>query len=356
MSHTSDDVLGSRKADHIDLCNDRDVEARSRSTLFEHVHLLHDSLPELDVEEIDLSTSIAGLPLRAPLMISGMTGGIERARILNETLAVVAQEFGFAFGVGSQRAMMRDPSITSSYAVRSMAPDVVLMGNIGAVQAAESSIQELEDLVGAIDANALCIHLNPGQEIIQEHGDRDFRGCLAGIERAADELSVPVIAKETGCGLGPSALERLRDVGVRTVDVSGLGGTTWVGVETLRSRGVREAVGDALWDWGIPTAAAVHYAADRGLEVIASGGIRSGADAAKAVALGANVASCALPWLRAVQSGGLDGARQVARVFVETLRAICLLTGSPNIAALREAPRVVGPPLERWMHQSFPAP
>lgn len=351
MSHSPNDVLGSRKADHIDLCNERDVESRMRSTLFEHLHFMHDSLPELDVSAIDLGTSIAGIALRAPLMISGMTGGIDRAKTINETLAVVAQEFGFAFGVGSQRPMLKNPELAESYRVRRMAPDVVLMGNIGAVQAAECSVQELEDLVGAIDANALCIHLNPGQEIIQDHGDRDFRGCLAGIERAADELSVPVIAKETGCGMGPRALERLRDVGIRTVDISGLGGTTWVGVETLRSRGVREAVGDALWDWGIPSAAAVHYAADRGLEVIASGGIRTGADAAKAIALGANVASCALPWLRAVHEGGMDAARRQAEVFLETLRAICLLTGSPNLDALREAPRVIGPPLERWMNQ-----
>lgn len=343
------EILGGRKADHIDLCHEADVEARERRTLLDDVHLMHDSLPELALDDLDLSTTFAGLHIPVPIMVSGMTGGIARAGDINRTIARVAEEYGMAMGVGSQRAMMRDPAVADTFRIREVAPSIPIFGNIGAVQAAEMSLAELEDLVGAIDADALCIHLNPGQELVQDHGDRDFRGCLDGIARAVDGLSVPIIAKETGCGLSPGTLRRLQTIGINAVDVSGVGGTTWVGVEALRGRGVRKAVGDALWDWGVPTAASVHYAASAQLEVIASGGIRNGRQAANALALGASLASSALPWLRAAIDGGEDGVRHVAEVFLETLRAVMLLTGSGTLAELRRAPRLIGPELQRWM-------
>lgn len=352
--HDTPAILGQRKADHIDLCYRDDVEARDRETLLDDVVLLHDSLPELSVDEIDLSTTLLGRRLRAPIMVSGMTGGIDQAGTINRILAEVAEAYGMAFGVGSQRAMLRDPSVARTFNIRDVAPTTMVLGNIGAVQAAELPTSALEDLVGAIGADALCIHLNPGQEIIQDHGDRDFRGCVDGIARAVAELSVPVIAKETGCGLSPRTLAKLKAAGVPAVDVSGVGGTTWVGVEALRGRGVRQRVGDALWDWGVPTAAGVHYAHHAGLDCIASGGIRNGRQAAVALALGANVASSALPWLKAAMDGGVDAAREVADTFLETIRAVLLLTGSRDLEALRSAPRVVGPTLERWMRLAQP--
>lgn len=347
--HDSPAILGQRKADHIDLCYQDDVEARERVTLLDDIVLLHDSLPELSVDDIDVSTLFLGRRLRAPIMVSGMTGGIDQAGAINRILAEVAEEYGMAFGVGSQRAMLRDPAAARTFNVRDVAPTTMVFGNIGAVQAAELSVHALEDLVGAIGADALCIHLNPGQEIIQDHGDRDFRGALDGIARAVSELSVPVIAKETGCGLSPRTLQKLQTAGVPAVDVSGVGGTTWVGVEALRGRGIRQRVGDALWDWGVPTAAGVHYAERAGFDVIASGGIRNGRQAANAIALGADLASSALPWLKAAMDGGVPAAREVAETFIETIRAVCLLTGSPDLDALRAAPRVVGAELERWM-------
>lgn len=343
------ELLGKRKVDHLTLCRDEDVESRATRTLLDQVRLLHDSLPELDLDAIDLRTTLAGLPLRAPLMISGMTGGAAMARDVNRTLAQVAEEFGFAFGVGSQRAMLRDPALTDTYRVRDVAPSVALLGNIGAVQAAQCSLAELQDLVAAIGANALCIHLNPAQEVVQGHGDRDFRGCLDRIELAVAELGVPVVVKETGCGMSPSTLRRLRRAGVQTVDVSGAGGTTWVGVETLRAEAHLRTVGETLWDWGVPTAPSIVYARREGMEVIASGGIRDGLDAARALALGASVASSALPWLRAAMNGGLDAARKLASTNVAVLRATMLLTGSPDVAALRRAPRVLGAELRGWL-------
>ena len=354
MQGSPDDpsTLSRRKVDHLELCRDEAVEARQRTTLLDQVHLLHDSLPELDVDAIDLSTELLGRRLAVPFMISGMTGGAAQAREVNRVLAAVANDRGMAFGVGSQRAMMRDPELAATYAVRDVAPDVLLLGNIGGVQAAESSTAQIRELVDAIEADALCVHLNPGQEIVQGrgHGDRDFRGVADAIARLVSDLGVPVVVKETGCGLGPRTLDRLSAAGARTVDVSGLGGTTWVGVETLRGEGVAQSVGDVLWDWGVPTAASVAWAAERGFDVIASGGLRTGLDAARALALGASVASAALPWLRAAMNGGRDAAEQVADTFAETLRAVMLLTGSADLAALRAAPRVIGPDLTRWIH------
>ncbi|MFT4704232.1 MAG: isopentenyl-diphosphate delta-isomerase [Bradymonadia bacterium] len=342
-------IIGQRKADHLDLCNDEQVEARERTTLLGDVTLIHDSLPELDSAAIDMSTTFLGHTIRLPVMISGMTGGIERAGQINRLLAEVAEHHGMPFGLGSQRAILKDRNVAATYQVRDVAPTTLIFGNIGAVQAAEMTTAELEDLVGIVGASALCIHLNPGQEIIQDHGDRDFRGCLDGIARAASELSVPVIAKETGCGLSPRTLDKLVSAGVRAVDVSGVGGTTWVGVEALRGQSVRQAVGETLWDWGVPTAAGVAFAHKRGLEVIASGGLRDGQDAAKSIALGAQLTSSALPWLRAAMNGGMAGAEQVAETLTETLRAVMLLTGSRNLDELRTAPKLIGPALRDWL-------
>ena len=346
------DDISQRKVDHLDLCAEEDVEYRGKTTLLEDVELLHDSLPELGWDELDTTTTLLGRTLRAPLLITGMTGGAERARDVNRTLAAVAQELGLAFGVGSQRALLRDPSLARTYHVRDVAPDILLLGNIGAVQAAAMTTAEAADLVGGIGADALCVHLNPGQELIQPEGDRDFRGCVGAIERLVAELAVPVIVKETGCGLSPRTLDRLAAAGVRWVDTSGAGGTTWIGVEALRAPAHARNVGDLFWEWGVPTAPAVVWAAERGFGVIGSGGLRSGLDAAKVLALGASVAGMALPWLRAAHDGGHDAALAFGEHTVRALRTAMLLTGSATIAELREAPRVVGARLERWLNSA----
>lgn len=352
MTHDNDNpvLLGQRKVDHLNLCNESDVESRGRTTLLEQVQLMHDSLPELSFEQLNTEVKLCGRTLRAPLMVSGMTGGADAAREINRTIARVAERYGLAFGVGSQRAMLRDPALAASYEVRDVAPDVVLFGNIGAVQAASSSTAEIRELVKRIGADALCVHLNPGQEMIQEHGDRDFRGCIDAIERLANELEVPVIAKETGCGMSKRTLARLQEAGITTVDVSGTGGTTWVGVEALRARGVQAQLGELLWNWGVPTAASVAWAAQSGMVTIASGGIRNGLDAARAIVLGASVASSALPWLRATMARGAEGAQEVAEEQLLALRTVMLLTGSADVAALQRAPRVYGDELQRWLN------
>lgn len=341
--------ISERKTSHLDLCAEDNVEARGKTSLLEEVEFFHDSLPELAVNEIDLGVDIFGHHLKAPLLITGMTGGAARAGEINQLLAAVAENLGIAFGVGSQRAILKNPELLATYQVRHIAPSIPIFGNIGAVQAAELSLQEAQDLVGLIDANALCIHLNPGQEIIQPEGDRDFRGCIDGITRLVEELKTPIIVKETGSGLSPRTLDRLKTAGVQWVDTSGAGGTTWIGVETLRATPEKQTVGELFWDWGIPTAASIIYAKRREFNVIGSGGLRTGMDAARAIALGATLAGMALPWLRAAHEGGTASALRFGQTTIDTLLTACLLTGSANIAELQRAPRLLGPRLQQWL-------
>jgi isopentenyl-diphosphate delta-isomerase len=344
----SADIQG-RKADHLDLCAGDQVGYRGVTTLLECVRLLHQSLPELSADEVTTEVELFGRRLRAPLVIAGMTGGHERAADINRSLARVAQEHGLAFGLGSQRAMHRDPDLEWTYRVREWAPDVLLFGNIGVVQARDTSTTALDALVTDVGADALCVHLNPAMELVQSEGDRDFRGCVAAIERLCNELCVPIIVKETGNGMSPQTIDALVKAGVTTVDTSGAGGTSWVGVETMRADGVRRAVGERLWDWGVPTAASVHYAVEASLTTIATGGIRSGLDVARALALGASAAGMAAPLLRAFTRNGEEGLRAALAEVLGELRAVMLLTGARDVQALRTAPRVVVGELLQWM-------
>jgi isopentenyl-diphosphate delta-isomerase len=337
-----------RKDAHLELCVERDVEAR-RSTLLEQVHLLHEALPELSLHEVDLSTELLGRTLQAPVLISGMTGGSERAAALNRDLACAAQKLGLGMGVGSQRAMLADPACAASFRVRDVAPDVLLLANLGAVQAREAGPDAVAGLVAAIGADALCVHLNAAQELAQDEGDRDFRGCLEALGRLARELPVPLVVKETGCGFAPATLRRLRDAGIGTVDVAGAGGTSWPGVEALRGSARQRALGAALREWGVPTAAALLYARGAGLAAIASGGIRSPADAVAALALGAGAVALALPFLRAHAARGLEGVIETGRDLCEGVRALMLLTGSRRVRDLARAPRVLGAELRAWL-------
>ncbi len=345
----SSDDISDRKRDHLRLCAEEDVEAHHKTNLLDAVELFHDSLPELNLDDIDMSAELFGRKLKAPLLITGMTGGADDAARINSDLAVVASEFGLAMGVGSQRAMADDADLTDTYQIRQYAPEIPILGNIGAVQAAQMSTDAVAEICHAIDADALGIHLNPGQELIQPEGDRDFLGCLDAIARLADELHVPVVVKETGCGLSPNVLDRLVDAGVQWVDTSGAGGTTWIGVESRRAAAQAQKLGELFWDWGVPTAASIVYARNRGLNVVGSGGLRNGLHAAKALALGADLAGMALPWLRAAHDHGVEGARRFACAATGALRTAMALTGSENLDDLRRTDRLLGPRLRRWI-------
>ena len=348
--------IGERKDDHLALCAEQDVGFRQASTLLECVRLVHDALPDLALGEIDTSVGLLGKRLRAPLIIASMTGGTEEAGRINQELAGIAEERGYGFGLGSQRAMHLRPGSSPTYRVRASAPRTLVLGNVGVVQARSMTTSELRVLVDEVGADALCVHLNPAMELIQPGGDRDFSQGLATIARLVKDLGVPVVVKETGCGVGPAVGKRLRDVGVRHVDVSGAGGTSWVGVETRRAQAAGDerakGLGEALWDWGIPTGAAVALLAPMGFEtVIATGGIATGLDVARALALGASAAGIARPVLRALSSGGREGATTFLDAVEAELRAVMLLTGSRDVAALRRAPRVVTGELGSWIAQ-----
>jgi isopentenyl-diphosphate delta-isomerase len=348
--------IGQRKADHIALCTHEDVGFRRRSTLLECVRLVHDALPDMKLEDVDTSVRLFGKTLRAPLVIASMTGGTEEAGQINRELATIAEERGLGFGVGSQRAMHLRPGTGTTYRVRQLAPGTLLLGNVGLVQARTMPTSEVRLLVDEIGADALCIHLNPAMELVQPGGDRDFAHGLDTVRRLVRDLGLPLVLKETGCGISPAVGTRLRDVGVRHVDVSGAGGTSWVGVETKRAEAAGDegarALGEAFWDWGIPTAASVALLAPLGFDtIIATGGIATGLDVAHAIALGATAAGIARPVLRALTSGGRAGVTALLDGITNELRVAMLLTGSRDLTALGRAPRVIVGELVSWLDQ-----
>lgn len=338
-----------RKADHLDLCATDDVAFRDRSTLLECVRLVHQSLPELAFDEVDTGVVLLGKKLRAPIVIAAMTGGHERAAEINRALASIAEQSGYAFGLGSQRAMQKRPDMSWTYQVREVAPTALLFGNVGVVQARDMTTDAIANMVERVGADALCVHMNPAMELVQPEGDRDFRGGLETFRRLSTELGVPVIAKETGNGISRQTAEQLSAVGVGHADTSGAGGTSWVGVETMRADGQSRAVGEALWDWGIPTAASVHYCASAGLSTIATGGIRTGVDVARAIALGAECAGIARVVYQAFLEGGTEGAHEFLRGVERELHSIMLLCGARSVADLQRATRVVTGELTDWL-------
>jgi isopentenyl-diphosphate Delta-isomerase len=343
--------IARRKADHLEVAASGRADFAERTTLLDAVHLVHQSLPELALDEIDLSTPLFGKTLRAPVVVTGMTGGTPEAGRINRDLAIAAQACGVALGVGSQRVMAEHPELASTFQIRDVAPDVLLIGNLGAVQAAAMGAARVAELAKVIGADALAIHLNPAQELVQADGDRDFRGVVRTIGALVDELDLPILVKETGCGLSPTAARQLAGVGVEYVDVSGAGGTSWTAVEANRALAGSAAadLGRELWDWGLPTAVSVVACARAGLRPIASGGIRSGLDIARALALGAIAGGMAAPVLRAQRAGGEPGVRELLQRTIASLRAIHLLAGARTPAALAASPRHLGAPLRAWL-------
>jgi isopentenyl-diphosphate Delta-isomerase len=339
-----------RKLSHFELCAHQDVEFRHKTTWLEEVELVHQPLIETRLEEIDLSVTMLGKRLNYPLVITGMTGGASEVAQFNRDIAQLTERLGIGFGVGSQRAMLRHPELKATFAVREVAPQVLLFGNLGIAQARELSTRAVISLANDIGADALCLHLNAAMEIVQEAGDHDFRGSLAAIERLVGESSLPIIVKETGCGFARESGQHLVAAGVQWVDVAGAGGTSWVGVETLRNRALRE-LGEAFWDWGVPTAASLCELRGLDLCLIASGGIRTGIQAAKALALGAQAVGVALPVLRAYVAGGVDGVEAYLQALFAELRAALMLCGCARVADLTPKQVVIGGRLREWVRQ-----
>ena len=352
MSDPATPNIQQRKADHIALCASGEVEFREQGTLLDEVALVHNALPDFHVDEVDLSTPLLGKLLRAPVVVAGMTGGTPEAAAINRDLARAADTLGLGFGLGSQRAMVLHPELAWTYQVRDVAPSVLLLGNLGMVQARAMSTGAVREVLDAVGADALCVHLNPAMEMVQPGGDRDFRGGRETLARLRAELGRPVVAKETGSGISRAVGRAVLEAGVTTVDVSGGGGTSWVGVETRRASGAAQRLGELFWDWGIPTAASVGLIADLGLDVIATGGLRTGLDVARAIALGATAGGLAAPVLRAHRDGGYDGAVAFLEDVIAAVRTAVFLTGCRTPAELRRAPKVLGSTLRAWLEQA----
>ncbi|MDP9035211.1 MAG: type 2 isopentenyl-diphosphate Delta-isomerase [Myxococcota bacterium] len=349
-------TIGARKDEHLALCASEDVGFRRASTLFECVQLVHDALPDMAFSDVDMSLTMLGKKLRAPLLIAAMTGGTEEAGRINRELASIAEERGYGFGLGSQRAMHVRPDSGDTYRVRLVAPSALLLGNVGIVQARAMTTSETRRLVDEVGCDALCVHLNVAMELVQPGGDRDFSQGADTLARLVHGLGVPVVVKETGCGISRGVAKKLHDIGVRHVDVSGAGGTSWVGVETKRASAAgndaARALGEAFWDWGVPTAASVALLAPLGFDtLIATGGIATGLDVARAIALGATAAGIARPVLRALSAAGREGVMALLDRVEGELMAAMLLTGSRTLDSLRRAPRVVRGELMEWLTQ-----
>jgi len=339
-----------RKRDHLALCATDRVGYRDKTTLLEQVELIHRALPEVDLDQVDLTVEFAGKQLSAPLWVSAMTGGAEGAGRLNRELSSLAAERGLGFCLGSMRPMLVDPSRRADFDVRDTAPDILILGNIGATELVRGGPVPVIDALGAVGADGITIHLNPLMELIQPGGDTDFRGALDAIgtfvEQAGD---LAVVVKETGCGLSFNDLQALSGAGVTRVEVAGSGGTSWIGVETLRAEGREKRLGEMLWDWGVPTAVSASWAVELGFETVASGGIRSGLDIARALALGAVLCGVAAPLIRADSVGRVAAMGELLDDLVEGVRFVLLACGAASPADLRNVPRVIGADLQRWI-------
>lgn len=328
----------SRKLEHLKICIRENVEVGD--TYFSNARFVHNCLPEISMDEIDTSIEFMGKTLKAPFMIAAMTGGVAKAGKINRDLASVAEKLGIGFGVGSQRAMLEDPTVASTYKVRDTAPKTLVFGNIGVAQLGHYNTLEIIKAMKDIGADAVCVHLNAAQEAAQTEGDLDFRNGLENISRLARLM--PVIAKEVGNGVSREAALDLKKAGVKALDIGGFGGTSWVKVDSIRAK-----MKNVLNDWGIPTAASVMECHDL-LPVIATGGIRDGVSAAKAIALGAQMCGVALPALRWYSKGGKPAVEKGFERMIREFRTAMFLTGSKTVAQLRSANIVVTGKLKEW--------
>ncbi len=343
-------ATSSRKLDHIRICLEKPVEAEARP--FDDLVMIHRALPEIDEKEIDTECSFLGRHMKAPLIISAMTGGHPEVKKINVRLAQAAEETGVALGVGSQRAALEDKSLEDTFcAVRDAAPDVPIVGNIGAVQLKRSGPEVLGRLAEMIDADAVAVHLNFLQESIQPEGDKDASGVLEAI-RSALSGSVPLIVKETGAGISREVASELVEAGVKVIDVSGAGGMSWSGVEAYRAAEKGdlelEQMGRLFWNWGVPTPASIVECRAAGVDVISSGGVRSGLDVAKSLALGAFLAGAALPML-APATKSKDAVVKAIKAYQRGLRISMFLCGCENLSQLNGSPLVIMGRTREWL-------
>ncbi|MHA1266593.1 MAG: type 2 isopentenyl-diphosphate Delta-isomerase [Candidatus Helarchaeota archaeon] len=355
-----------RKLEHIEICLNKNVQFKRKTAGFEEIELVHQSIPELNLKEIDTTLKFLGEEFSYPILINAMTGGHALSTKINRTLAQIAAEFNIPMGVGSQRAALEDNTLVGTYRIAREAAQFVsgkifLIGNIGAAQLIKTespnhATQLVKECIEMIEADAIAIHLNPLQEALQKEGDVDYKGLINKLGRIIKTVKVPVIIKETGNGLSPQVLKALKAVGVKYVDVSGAGGTSWAAIESFRheENSVPALVANDFRDWGIPTAVSTILAAKMGFNVIASGGIRSGIDIAKALACGAEMAGLALPFLKSAYMENVDILRAQLLLFSKELKTSMFLTGSANLASLKLAKKIFFGRIKDWLTQLEP--
>jgi isopentenyl-diphosphate delta-isomerase len=330
----------SRKSEHIRINLEEDVRSGLTNGL-EHFRFVHQSLPDFDLDQVDLSQTLFGKRLSAPLLISSMTGGTPEAGAINRVLARAAQEMGIAMGLGSQRAAIEQPSLAASFQVRDIAPDILLFANLGAIQLNYGyGMEECLRAIEMVKADALILHLNPLQEALQPEGQTRFGGLLERIKTICSELPVPVIVKEVGWGISAETARDLTMAGVAAIDVAGAGGTSWSQVEMHRNPDPHGAnVARAFRDWGIPTADSIHlvHSAVPSTAVFASGGLRDGVEIAKCIALGARLGGMAGPFLKAASQSLEETLRTMSEIVLE-IRIAMFASGARNLEDLQATP------------------
>lgn len=327
-----------RKKEHLELCLTDDVSFKRKSAGFENYEFKHYAITEVDITRIDFRSKFFGNKINFPFLISCMTGGTSEAENINAQLAIVAEELKIPIGVGSQRQALEDKIFVDSFkTVRKNAPNVPVLGNIGAAQVVQfKSVDPVKKLVDMIEANALVIHINPLQELLQKEGETNFVGLLKKIKIIVKKLGVPVIIKEVGSGISKEAAVKLLEAGVRGIDVSGAGGTSWAGVEILRNKTSNK---NDFWDWGLPTSYCIKEVfmlkKNYKFTLIGSGGIKNGLDAATAFALGADVIASARLILQTLDKSRVEGTVKYIKKIFDEISNVMYLTGSHNLKELR---------------------
>ena len=334
------EVIKQRKKEGIDIPLQKNVQAKTTSTYLEYVRLVHNALPELDYDDIDTSMTFLRKRFSAPIIIDSMTGGTDEATVINGRLGELAEKYGFGMGLGSQRAGLKSEELAATYSIaRKNAPNAFLIANIGGAQLSKGlTVDEAKRIVKMIGANALVVHLNPLQELVQPEGEPRYKGVLAQISELAKTIDVPLIVKEVGAGISKEVAIKLEMANVSAINIAGAGGTSWAGVEKVRAESLKDDLkkhlGEMFWDWGIPTASSlleVKHAVK--VPLIASGGLRNGLEIAKCVVLGASMAAMAYPFLQtAAQSR--ESLFAFADTILAELKSTMFLVGAKNIAAL----------------------
>lgn len=338
MDENMENNTQNRKTDHLRIAVSNDMQFREKTTgleklSFKGVDLKYKALPEIGKKEIILKTEFLGKKLKAPLIVEAMTGGIEEAKKINKDIAKACEQLGIGMGLGSQRAMIENPNLKETYYVRDVAPTIFLAGNIGVTELGKHSTEEIEDAIKAVKADALAVHINATQAAMQPERETDFKGCLKEIKKLATQFSKPVYVKEVGHGIDFETAKALSKTEITAIDVGGAGGTSWAAIDSKRND---KRIGETFWDFGIPTAKSIVQCrkAFKG-KIIASGGIRTGLDCAKAIALGADICGIALPVLKAQQKEGSQGVKKMLEKIAEELKIAMFLVGAKNLKQLK---------------------